>query len=420
MRGDGAVKIGIIGTGISGVATAHLLHGHHEITVFEANEGIGGHTNTVEVAVDGRPYSIDTGFIVYNERTYPNFTRLLTCLGVASQPSEMSFSVACERSGLEYASRSLNAIFAQRRNLLRPSFRRMLSEILRFNGEARDLLATGDEKQTLGDYLCGAGYSTEFVDRYVIPMGAAIWSASPREFLAFPASSFVRFFDNHGLLDRSDPIPWRVIQGGSRSYVEALVAPFRDRIRTGCPVRAIRRGPRGVDVATLDGRHERFDRVVIAVHSDEALRLLEDPSDVERLVLGSIGYQPNEAVLHKDASVMPRLRRAWASWNYRVPAEPRDGVFVSYHMNRLQGLDCNTEFFVTLNGSDRIDPRQVLARFLYSHPVFDARAIEAQKLHHAIDGANRTHFCGAYWGYGFHEDGLRSALTVCRKFGRGL
>jgi len=414
------VKIAIVGSGVSGLVAAHLLHRAHDVTVFEADQRIGGHTHTVEVEAGSERQAIDTGFIVYNERTYPNFTRLLADLGVPSQPAEMSFSVHCERTGIEWASRSLNTVFAQRRNLLRPSFRRMLREILRFNREARELLEHQEEKVALGDYLSGAGYSADFVERYIVPMGAAIWSAAPSEFLSFPARSFVCFFENHGLLDRPSPVRWRVIRGGSRRYVDALTAPFSERILTGRPVRSVRRGFGGVELATADGRSHRFDRIVLALHSDQALRLLADPSELERKVLGAIRYQENEVVLHTDASVMPRLRRAWASWNSRIPREPRDRVSVSYHMNRLQGIRSPRDFFVTLNGVDQIRASRVLARFVCHHPVFDAGAVAAQRLHAKLDGVNRTHYCGAYWGFGFHEDGVNSAIAVARSFGLDL
>jgi uncharacterized protein len=411
------MKIAVVGTGVSGLVAAHLLHPRHEITVFEADARIGGHTHTVDVQQGDSRYAVDTGFIVYNERTYPEFSRLLAELGVATRESDMSFSVACERTGIEWASRSLGAVFAQRRNLLRPSFVGMLREVRRFHREAPRLLEGGDEKTALGDWLCGAGYSPRFVEHYVLPMGAAIWSADPDRFLRFPAAAFVRFFANHGLLERAPSLRWRVVAGGSRSYVEKLVEPFRERIHISCPVRELRRHAHGVELLAGDGLRRRFDRVVLAVHSDQALRLLADASPAERAVLGAIAYQENEAILHTDASLMPRTPRAWASWNYRVPARRRGHVFVTYHMNRLQDLGTARPLFVTLNGADHVDPRRVLARFRYHHPVFDARAMEAQREHAAIDGVRRTHFCGAWWGFGFHEDGVRSAQAVARRIG---
>ena len=414
------MKIAIVGSGISGLVSAHLLAPEHDVTVFEADARVGGHTHTVDVEAGGRRLRVDTGFIVYNERTYPNFCRLLERLGVATQASDMSFGLACERTGLEWGSRGLRGVFAQPTNLLRPGFRRMLGDVLRFNREARTLLEADDEKLTLGDYLCGAGYSQGFVDHYVVPMGAAIWSASPRRFLEFPAVAFVRFFANHGLLEKSGRIPWRVVAGGSDRYVEPLIAPFRERIRTACPVQRIRRDARGVELVSGAGRVERFDRVVLAVHSDQAQRLLVDATEVERAVLASVAYQRNEVLLHTDASVMPRARRAWASWNYRIPRGEQERVFVTYHMNRLQSLDTDVDLFVSLNAGGRVDPAQVIDQFVYDHPVFDARAIAAQCLHAAIDGRNHTHFCGAWWGWGFHEDGVRSALAVCEKLGARL
>lgn len=414
------MRLAIVGTGVSGLVCAHLLHQDHDLTVYEAGERPGGHVNTVDVSADGESLAIDTGFIVYNERTYPLFSRLLERLGVATQPSDMSFGVTCERSGMEWASHGLSGVFAQRLNLLRPSFRRMLRDILRFNREAPRLLALGDDKVTLGDYLMGAGYSQEFVTRYVVPMGAAIWSSKPDQFLSFPAQSFVRFFANHNLLKARPDLPWRVITGGSRCYVDALIAPFADRVRTRQPVRALRRSRGGVDLLDAQGAWQRYDRVILAVHSDQALGLLEDPNQAERRVLSAIRYQPNRVTLHTDRSVMPRRERAWASWNSRVRAEADAPAFVTYHMNRLQGLSSKRDFFVTLNGADRVDPGRVLAEFSCDHPVFDGPALQAQQLHPVIDGVRGTHFCGAYWGYGFHEDGVRSAVEVCRKFGREL
>jgi predicted NAD/FAD-binding protein len=414
------MRIAIVGAGISGLVAARLLHEKHEISVFEEADWIGGHAHTVDVEVGGERHAVDMGFIVYNERNYPHFTGLLASLGVETQPTEMSFSVCCERSGLEWGSRGPNALFAQRRNLLRPSFRRMLSDVLRFGHEARELLAQGAEKVSLGDYLYGAGYSREFVEHYAIPMGAAIWSAEPDAFLRIPAATFVRFFDNHGLLGRGRPPAWRSVRGGSRSYVEALVADFRARIRLRTPVRRVWRRGGGVQLETAGGELHAFDRVILATHSDQALALLADPSDAERALLGSIRYQRNEVVLHTDARLLPKRQRAWASWNYRIPAESRSGALVSYHMNRLQGLRSRFELVVSLNCGDRIDPERILASYVTRHPVLDAEAVAAQALHDRLDGLRRTHFCGAYWGYGFHEDGVRSALTVCRRLGGGL
>jgi predicted NAD/FAD-binding protein len=411
------MKIAIIGSGISGLVAAHHLRRDHEITVFEANDYVGGHTNTVEVRLAGRDYAVDTGFIVFNDRTYPEFERLLLELGVAWQPTEMSFSVKCERTGLEYNGSSLNRLFAQRRNLFRPSFYRMLRDVLRFNREAPELLDGVGAAETLGDYVASRGYSRGFVDHYLVPMGAAIWSTDPQRFLEFPARTFVRFFANHGLLTVNDRPQWRVVQGGSARYVERLTGSFRDRIRLRCPVARVRRAPDHVVVQSVGQPAELFDEVVFATHSDQALRLLADPTPAEREVLGALRYQRNEVVLHTDARLLPR-RRAWASWNYHVPRDPQEGVAVTYHMNILQSLRSPEPFLVTLNRTDRIDPDRVLRRLVYDHPVFDLAATAAQERWSEISGVHRTHYSGAYWGYGFHEDGVKSGLRVCESLRR--
>jgi predicted NAD/FAD-binding protein len=410
------MKIAIAGTGISGLVAAHLLHREHDVTVFEADSRIGGHTHTFDVEVDGEQHAVDTGFIVFNTKTYPNFVKLLDRIGVESDPTDMSFGLACERSGLEWGSRGLGSLFAQRRNALKPAFWRMLRDVVRFNRESRALLAAPAEKVTLGDYLCGAGYSEEFVHQYLLPMGAAIWSANPSTFLDFPATSFVRFFENHGLLETPPRLPWRVIRGGSSRYLAPLTAAFRDRIHTSEPLRGVRRRGHFVEVVTSSGI-ERFDHVILAMHSDQALRVLLDASGLERAILGAIRYQPNEVVLHRDTSLMPGTSRAWASWNYRIPAEDGSAAIVTYDMNRLQNIQSRHRFLVTLNGSNQIDPSLIHDEFRYDHPVFDEAAIQAQRRHADISGRNRVHFCGAYWGYGFHEDGVASALKVCRNFG---
>lgn len=420
------MQLAIIGTGISGALCAALLAGEHEITVFEAGDHVGGHTNTVDVELDGRRFAVDTGFIVYNDWTYPNFTRLLEKLCVATQPSDMSFSVRCERSGLEYCGSTLNALFAQRSNLLRPSFHRMIRDILRFNKEAPELLESADESLQLGEYLDARGYSREFLEHYILPMGGAIWSAEARRMRSFPARYFVQFFQNHGMLSVDERPQWRVVRGGSQRYMQALTRGFRDRIRVRTPVASIRRFDDHVEVTSKGSppngsMRERFDHVVIAAHSDQALAMLADASSAEREVLGAIPYQPNEAVLHTDSSVLPRRKRAWASWNYHLGASgPEAGVAVTYWMNRLQSLDAPAEFCVTLNDVSRIDPARVIRRIRYHHPVYTVAGVAAQKRWGEISGIGRTHFCGAYWGFGFHEDGVKSALAVARSFGRTL
>lgn len=404
-------RIAIIGSGISGLTAAHRLHAAHDLTVFEAGAHVGGHTNTVRVAEGDRELAIDTGFIVYNERTYPNFCKLLAQLRVATQPSVMSFSVRDERCGLEYMGDSVNTLFAQRRNLLRPAFYRMLIEIVRFYRESRRLLATPDGGVTLGSYLAENRYSSEFVEQHLIPMGAAIWSADPQQFYDFPAAYFVRFCHNHGMLNLFRRPQWRVIRGGSAEYVRALIAPFADRIRLNSPVEWVRREPAHVEVAVA-GRVQRFDEVIFATHSDQALRLLRDPSPSEQSVLGAIRYQRNHTVLHTDERLLPRSRRAWASWNYHVPERSRGGVTMTYNMNMLQTLSSSRTYCVSLNCGDRIDEHQILRTFEYHHPVYTPAAVAAQQRHAEISGVNRTHYCGAYWGYGFHEDGVNSGMRV--------
>ena len=405
------MKIAIIGTGIAGMTAAYSLCREHDLTVFEANSYIGGHTNTVTASQAGQDYAVDTGFIVFNDWTYPNFCALLDEIGVASQPSNMSFSVKCERSGLEYNGNNLNSLFAQRKNLLRPSFYRMLRDILRFNREAPALLEDDEHELTLGKYLHEGGYSREFVEHYVIPMGSAIWSAEPDIMRHFPVRQFVGFFMNHGLLNVAERPQWRVIQGGSRNYVERLTAPFASRIRLNTPVQAVQRFPDHVRIQSRHGE-ERFDAVVLATHSDQALRLLADPSVDEQAVLGAIPYQENDAVLHTDARLLPERRLAWAAWNYHLPTTPRPQVPVTYNMNILQGLDAPEPFCVTLNYSEAIDPRKIIYRTVYHHPVYTPESVAAQRRRSYISGVNRTWYCGAYWYNGFHEDGVRSALDV--------
>jgi predicted NAD/FAD-binding protein len=414
------MKIAIIGTGIAGNTAAHRLHTAHDITVFEAASHIGGHTHTHRIEIDGEVQHIDTGFIVYNDRTYPNFSRLLASLGVATQPSSMSFSVRNEASGLEYNGTSLNGLFAQRRNLVRPSFLRMIREIVRFNREAPRLLDDGADQEeiALGDYLARHRYARSFVDDYLVPMGAAIWSTEASRMFAFPARFFVRFLYQHGMLSIDDRPVWRVVCGGSARYVETMVAPWRHRIRLTSPVRKVRRVIDGVVVHTDAAGPERFDHVFFACHADEALRLLADATPAEREVLGAFAFQRNDALLHTDASVLPWRRRAWAAWNYHVRADAEGPVALTYNMNVLQRLHSRHTFCVTLNRSELVAPARVLRRITYDHPLFTTASVAAQRRHAEISGAGRTHYCGAYWRYGFHEDGVVSALAAIARFER--
>lgn len=411
------MKIAIIGTGIAGNVVAHRLHRAHDITVYEAAGHIGGHTHTHRIELDGEVQQVDTGFIVFNHRTYPHFVQLLAELGVASHDSSMSFSVRNERSGLEYNGTTINTLFAQRRNLVRPSFLRMVGEILRFNREAPRLLdGDGAREIALGDFLADGGYSRRFVDDYLVPMGAAIWSTDPQRMLRFPARFFVRFMHNHGMLSVNDRPVWRVISGGSARYVERLVAPWRHRVRLDCAVTQVRRLNDGVWISAQGAGTERFDHVFFACHADEALRLLADPSAPEREILGALPFQRNEAVLHTDTALLPRRRLAWAAWNYHVLPEASQHVALTYNMNILQGLRSRHTFCVTLNRGEAIDPSRVLKRLSYHHPLFTPEGVAAQRRHGEISGVHRTHYCGAYWRYGFHEDGVVSALTALQRF----
>jgi predicted NAD/FAD-binding protein len=415
-------RIAIVGSGISGLTTARLLARRHDVTVFEAADWIGGHTHTVDVHVAGRDYAIDTGFIVCNDWTYPNFFRLLESIGVQRLPSEMGFSVHCERTGIEWAGGSLGQVFAQKRNLLRPDFWRMLTDILRFNREAPRLLESAEGEITLGEYLAQHNYSPLFRDNYVVAMGAAIWSTSEAQMLAFPAKFFVRFFLNHGLLSVSNRPQWYVIRGGSREYIGPLTATFAEAIRCHSPVRRVRRAADGgVFIHTDLAGEERFDAVVFACHSDQALALLGgDASSDERAVLGALPYQENDVVLHTDTRLLPANRKTWSSWNHWISATPGERVQLTYNMNILQGIRAPETFCVTLNQTQQIDPARVLGRYTYHHPVFTLDGVAAQQRWELIDGKRNTHFCGAYWRNGFHEDGVWSALRVAQKFGETL
>ncbi|MDT0502204.1 MULTISPECIES: FAD-dependent oxidoreductase [unclassified Halomonas] len=413
-------RIAVIGSGIAGMAAAWYLSGRHEVTLFEADACLGGHTATVDVELAGRHYAIDTGFIVFNDWTYPHFQRLMQRLGVLSQPTEMSFSVHETARDFEYNGHTLTSLFAQRRNLLRPSFYGLLREILRFNREAIRAMDDGalDPAMTLGTWLEARGFDGAFQRRYLLPMGAAIWSASLSDLRDFPLQFFVRFFRHHGLLSVNDRPRWYTLVGGSRSYIPLLTAPYAGRIRLSTPVRGIRRLGDGVAVRSALGV-ERFDEVVMACHADQALALLEDPSPAERELLGALTYRDNEVVLHTDTRLLPRRRRAWASWNYRLDGRDETArVSVTYDMNILQRLAAPHTFCVTLNDSEAIAPEKVLGRFTYAHPQFTLAGEAAKARHAEISGtAFHTHYCGAYWRNGFHEDGVWSALRVAHALG---
>jgi predicted NAD/FAD-binding protein len=415
------VRIAIVGTGISGLISTHLLHRHHDVTVFEAADHPGGHTRTVSVPVAEGEVAVDTGFIVYNQDTYPGFVRLLDELGVASHPADMSFSVRDDRANLEYRGSSPATVFAQPANALRPAFLRMLADVGRFHRRALELAADDPGPDyTLGDLLAERRWSPGFVDWYLVPLGSSIWSADPASVTAMPAGTLARFFARHGMLSVRGRPPWRTVTGGARRYVDAVLAPVAaaGRLRLGMPVDGISRTPDGVAVRA-GGRltPEYFDHVVLATHSDQALGLLTDPTPDEKEVLGAIAYQPNRAVLHTDDRILPRHHRARAAWNYRRPAPDRHQATLTYDLNRLQSLPTSTPVLVTLNEPEAIDPSRVLATFEDAHPVLDGPAVAAQRRHAEISGVHGVSYCGAYWGYGFHEDGLQSGLAVCRALG---
>ncbi len=418
------------------MVVAARLHRDHDITVFEAGSHVGGHTNTIDVPWEGRNYAVDTGFIVFNDWTYPRFISLLEELGVEYQSSNMSFSLRCERTGLEYNGTSVNSLFAQRRNALRPSFLGMIRDILRFNREARALLRGTDDTLTLGEYLERNRYSRAFRERYIVPMGMAIWSATGRAMLSFPARFFVEFFDKHGFLNVDERPVWQAVKGGSREYARKLTAPFIGRIRLDTPVTSVRRDRGGVTVRSAHGSVERFDYVFFACHSDQALRLLDGASEAERAILGAFPYQENEAILHTDESLLPRTKLARAAWNYHLmdsglmdsglmdsgslEGAERDRVALTYDMNVLQSLDAPVKFLVTLNRGADIDPAKIIRSITYHHPVYLPAGVAAQKRRAEISGRSRTFYCGAYWRYGFHEDGVVSAEWALEEFERAL
>lgn len=410
------MRIAVIGSGISGLVCARLLHSKHDVTVFEAAEHVGGHAHTVSVQVDGEQHDLDTGFLVYNDRTYPFFSQMLRDLNVETVPTSMSFSVRVDQSGLEYNGTSLNGVFAQRRNALRPSFLRMLRDIARFNRNGPRDIERLPHDRTVGQYLADGRYSPAFAEHYLLPMGAAIWSCPGDSFAEFPIRFILEFYRHHGLLSLTDRPVWRTVVGGSRCYVRKLIEPFQDHIRCGCPVRNVTRIGSSVRVKSAAGE-EHFDEVIFACHSDQAMKILDDADELETDLLSAFPYAENSAVLHTDASILPRRKRAWASWNYRVAQRSDKRPMVTYNLNILQGIQSKKTFCVTLNADDAIDPACVLGRFRYSHPLFTIARNEMQRRHQELIRRRRTSFCGAYWRNGFHEDGVVSGLAVCREFG---
>lgn len=417
------MRVAVVGAGVSGLVTAYLLAPRHEVTVFEAAGYAGGHTNTIRVDTPDETHHVDTGFIVFNDRNYPHFERLLERLGVATQPSQMSFGVSDGHGDFEYAAASPNGLFAKRAHLVTPWFHRMVADLARFNRSARELLRPGASDgggPSLGHWLEQQRFSRPFIDRVIVPQASAVWSADPGQMWTFPARFMAEFFDNHGMLSFRNRPRWRTISGGSARYVDALLSGFPGRLRLRTPVVAVRRDETGVVLTPRGGDPEPFDEVVLATHSDQALALLADASDAEHRLLSAIPYQANEAVLHTDTALLPRRRRAWASWNYHLSDQPARRTTVTYHMNRLQSLTAERQFCVTLNRTQAIDPAKVIRTISYAHPVYTSAGMAAQQRFEEINARNRTHFCGAYWGWGFHEDGVASAVRVAERFGTGL
>jgi predicted NAD/FAD-binding protein len=419
------LKVAVVGAGVAGLVAARELARAHEVDVFEADDRIGGHTHTIDVERPAQPaLPVDTGFIVFNEHTYPNFCAILRELDVASKPSTMSFSVRNDESGFEYNATSLRGLFAQRRNLVRPRMWGLLRDIQRFFREAPKLLETGDMSLTLEQFLARGRYGRTFIDEHLMPMAGAIWSGRPDRMREFPALFLIRFFANHGFLQVSDRPPWRVIVGGSRAYLGPLTRSYAQRIHRSTPIVELRRetddlGQLEVRLRTAAGAEQRYDRVVLACHSDQARALLADATEREREVLAAFHYQRNVAVLHTDRRIMPRHRAVWASWNYHLTRPSSSLATVSYYMNMLQGFEADEDYIVTLNRSDEIDPGKVLRTIEYHHPIYTREAVVAQGRHAEIDGMHAVHFCGAYWGYGFHEDAVRSGLIVARNIAGG-
>jgi predicted NAD/FAD-binding protein len=414
------MRIAVVGAGVSGLVAAHLLHPSHEVVVYEAGAHAGGHTNTIRVESGHASHDVDTGFIVMNDRNYPNFTRLLDALGVARQPTHMSFSVKAEHEDFEYSSTPAG-LFCQPRNLISPRFQRMIMDLLRFNRALGRLLDSSEPSgESLAAFLTRHRFSRFFVERLIVPQASAVWSAAPGQMDTLPVRFMAEFFANHGMLGFRDRPKWETVTGGSARYVDALTAPFRERIRLNTPVRSIRRHEERVEIST-GAAPESYDHVVIATHSDQALAMLADPSARESELLGAFPYQRNEAVLHTDATLLPRRRPARAAWNYHLLEQPKPLSTVTYYMNHLQRLRSERDFCVTLNRTEAIDPAKIIRKIDYSHPVFTPAGVAAQERHGEISAAaTRTHYCGAYWGWGFHEDGVRSALAACRPFGVSL
>ena len=412
-------RIAVVGAGISGSLVARLLASRYEIQLFEAGDYIGGHTHTHDIELAGRHFAVDTGFMVFNERTYPEFCRMLNLLGVATQDSDMSFSVRCDQCDLQYQGSSLNGLFSQRKNIFSPRFHRMVLDVLRFNRQTRKLHPT-NSSLSLGQFLANSSLGRDFIDHYLLPMTSAIWSCRSERVLEFPLGFLVAFLRNHGLLQIRHRPQWKTIVGGARNYLDRLLGPIHERIRVNTPVRSVMRHEGSVVLESRDGRQESFDQLVIATHADQAMKILADMDSKESKILASFPYQTNQAILHTDITLLPARRRAWASWNYHMTSTHKGQMSVTYNLSRLQKHDSLEPILLTLNGSDAVKPEKILDTFVYHHPAFNYDSIAAQHRHSELNGYRRTYYCGAYWGYGFHEDGVQSALRVANCFGIGL
>ncbi len=413
---EGKPRIAIVGTGISGLTCAHYLQEHAELTLFEAGSYVGGHVNTIDYTDSaGEQFPVDTGFIVFNKKTYPNFLKLITDLGVAYQESDMSFSVKAPNAHLEYSGINLNGFFCQRFNILRPKFLWMFREIKRFNKQAKKI--TVDDARSLGEYLDHFKFSDWFKRHYIVPMGSAIWSGSTKQVLNMPALFFIKFFENHGMLSITEQPQWYTISNGSRSYVQALIKPFEDKIKLNTPIKSIARKEQVIEIIHKDGT-DTFDKVICACHADTALALLEDPNEIEREILPQFPYSKNEALVHIDSNIMPKHKNAWASWNYHIGNEDvNQPATLTYYMNKLQKLPTDETVLVTLNDTENVDPKLVKKRINYHHPIFNTDVLSYQSRHNEISGKDRIYYCGAYWRNGFHEDGCFSGIQVCKQLG---
>ena len=412
------LKIAIIGSGISGLTSAYILNKKHDITIYEKNDYIGGHTHTHKIPENNTTFNVDSGFIVYNENTYPNFIRLLDLLNVERQHSNMGFSVKTSYKDFEYSGNSIGSIFAKKSNMFNPYFLNMLKSILRFNKVSIKDLDKIDASTSLIEYLKSKRFSSYFIKYYIVPMAAAIWSTSPKMILKMPALFFIKFFNNHGLLQVKNRPQWWVIKNGSKQYIKKIINQFNGTINLNTPVIKVSRNENQVIIKTKTNS-DVFDAVIFATHSDQSLRLLQDYSDDEKNILSKIKYQKNTALIHTDTSILPKRKNAWSSWNYLLNKDD-DTVTLTYNMNILQSLNASKTYCVTINDCDLIDKDKIIKKINYEHPLFTKDTIESQNNKNLINGVNNTYFCGAYWGSGFHEDGVNSALDVCKKFGMEL